>query len=210
VEYLFSFNFVKQVQDYYRRPMISSGCFSIYRTDVVRDLGGWSNETMAEDMDLTWKMFKAGQSVIFEPDAVCYPIEPHDFHFMRTQLRRWSHGFVQNIRLHWKGILGIGYLRSMLAVAFWDALVAPLFYLFLLPLLAVLWSPWFLLGYAIDLPAVIPAVLPVAWRRREVGRALASIPAFLVLRLLNGVMMLRATVDEYVLGRRLLVYEKGH
>lgn len=210
VEYLFAFNFVKQVQDYYRKPLISSGCFSVYRTGVLRDLGGWSDQTMAEDMDLTWRMFQSKHEVVFEPRAVCYPIEPHNLHFMKTQLRRWSHGFVQNVRLHWKGLLGLGYLRSTVAVGFWDALVAPLFYLLILPLLAVFASPWFLLGYAIDLPAVVPAVLLAAWRRGETLRALVSLPGFLVLRLLNGVMMLRAMIAEYVLGRSLLVYEKGH
>ena len=34
IEYLFAFTFYKQVQDYYRRPLISSGCFSMYRTDL--------------------------------------------------------------------------------------------------------------------------------------------------------------------------------
>src|SRR5215467_359508 len=35
IEYLFAFTFYKQVQDYYRRPLISSGCFSMYRTEVL-------------------------------------------------------------------------------------------------------------------------------------------------------------------------------
>src|SRR5688572_16241422 len=31
VEYLFAFSFYKQVQDFYGKPTISSGCFSMYR-----------------------------------------------------------------------------------------------------------------------------------------------------------------------------------
>src|SRR5262249_1053276 len=50
IEYLFAFTFYKQVQDYYRRPLISSGCFSMYRTEVLRRHGGWSMRTLAEDM----------------------------------------------------------------------------------------------------------------------------------------------------------------
>src|SRR5262245_43674008 len=34
IEYLFAFTFYKEVQDYYRRPLISSGCFSMYRTEL--------------------------------------------------------------------------------------------------------------------------------------------------------------------------------
>ena len=33
VEYLLAFSFYKPIQDYYGKPLISSGCFSIYRTD---------------------------------------------------------------------------------------------------------------------------------------------------------------------------------
>ncbi len=111
IEYLFAFTFYKPIQDYFGKPMISSGCFSLYRTRALRQNGGWQTRTMAEDMDLTWSFYARGLGVRFVPEAVCYPIEPHDFRFMRKQLRRWSHGFVQNVLLHWRTVLGVPYLR---------------------------------------------------------------------------------------------------
>ena len=84
-------------------------------------------------------------------------------------------------------------------------------YLLLLPLLAVvLRSPWILLGYVIDAPAVLVPVLAGAARRREIRRALASVPAFFVLRTVNALFFLRAVCAELLLGRSLHVYEKGH
>jgi biofilm PGA synthesis N-glycosyltransferase PgaC len=190
--------------------MISSGCFSGYRTEVLRQVGGWSTRTMAEDMDLTWTLFQAGWKVRFRPEAVCYPIEPHNLDLMRKQLRRWSHGFVQNVLLHRRGLLKLGYLRSMVATAFWDAAIASFAYLLVLPLLALLVAPMFLLGYVIDAPVVLIPVVLSAYRRRELGKALISFPSYFVLRLLNGVMMLSALIRECVLRQPLLVYEKGH
>lgn len=211
IEYLFAFTFYKQVQDYYGKPLIASGCFSMYRTDVLRAHGGWSNRTLAEDMDLTWSLYQAAYEVRFMPEAVCYPLEPHTFHFLRAQLRRWSHGFVQNVKLHWRNLLAVPYLRSAVAVAFWDALVASVVYLFLLPALALLLgSPWLLLGYLIDIPAVLVPVLAGAVPRNEIGRALLSLPAFFVLRTVNGFFFLRAAWAELIAGRSLRVYEKGH
>ena len=105
IEYLFAFTFFKPIQDFLERPLISSGCFSAYRTDVLRSCGGWSNRTMAEDMDLTWTLYAAGHGVRFMPEALCYPIEPHDLHFLSKQLKRWSHGFIQNVRTHWRPVL---------------------------------------------------------------------------------------------------------
>lgn len=210
VEYMFAFTFYKRVQDYYERPMIASGCFSVYRTDVLREVGGWSRRTMAEDMDLTWTLYQRGHGVRFVPEAVSYPIEPHTYHFVRAQLRRWSHGFLQNVRLHWRGLLGQPHLRSAVAVGLWDGLVAAVVYLIGLPLLAVLVHPILLLGYVIDWPAVAVPVLARAARRGEVGRALLSLPCFFVLRLVNAAFLLRAAWAEFVLGRTLTVYEKGH
>ena len=210
VEYLFAFTFYKQVQECYEKPLIASGCFSMYRTALLRVHGGWSSRTLAEDMDLTWSLYQGGHEVRFVPEAVCYPIEPRTFTLMGTQLRRWSHGFIQNVRLHWRGLLTVPYLRSAVAVAFWDATVAAALYLVLLPILAfLLASPWVLLGYVIDAPAVLVPVVAGAVRRGELRRALASVPAFFVLRTVNALFFLRAVCAE-LLGRSLRVYEKGH
>lgn len=211
VEYLFAFTFYKPVQDYYGRPMISSGCFSAYRTAVLKAEGGWQTRTMAEDMDFTWSVLAKGMGVRFVPEAVCYPIEPHTFAFMRKQLKRWSHGLVQNVSLHWRRLLDIPYLRMAVAVSVWDGLIASMAFLVLLPIV-VLWSgnPWFLLGYVLDLPAIAVPVLSAAYQRGETRRALASLPAFLVLRMVNAAFMLEAFFSEWVLRRRLNTYEKGH
>jgi biofilm PGA synthesis N-glycosyltransferase PgaC len=210
IEYIFVFTLYKAIQDHYGKPMISSGCFSVYRTDVLNANGGWSTRTMGEDMDLTWTFYLAGHGVRYVPDAICYPIEPHDFTFMRKQLRRWSHGFVQNVRIHWRGILEIPFLRMMVAVALWDATFASVAYIFLLPLLAVFISPFFLLCYLIDIPAVVVPVLYTAIKRREVGRALTSLPGFFVLRFVNAIFLLRALWFELVMSKPLKVFEKGH
>lgn len=211
IEYLFAFSFYKQIQDYYEKPLISSGCFSLYRTDKLRSNNGWSTRTLAEDVDLTWSFYQKGYKVAFVPEAFGYPIEPHTFKFMRKQLKRWSHGFVQNVRIHWKNVMNIGYLRLLIAVAFWDATIASVVYLILLPLLAVIFmNPVFLLGYIIDTPALIVAILYNGRNRKDTWKILASIPAFFVLRTVNSIFMLEAIWTEFVMKRKFSVYEKGH
>jgi cellulose synthase/poly-beta-1,6-N-acetylglucosamine synthase-like glycosyltransferase len=211
IEYLLAFSFYKPIQDHFGKPLIASGCFSIYRTEVLQAHGGWHTRTMAEDMDLTWSMYQTGQKVRFVPEAVCYPIEPHDFHFMRKQLKRWSHGFMQNVMLHWSKLLQIGFLRSVIAVALWESTVASVIYLGVVPLTA-LWlrSPLILLVYILDAPALMVPVLTEAAKRKEFWRAVWSIPAFFVLRVVNCVFVLEAIWSEMIVKRPLLVYEKGH
>lgn len=211
IEYLFAFTFYKQVQEFYDKPLISSGCFSVYRTDVLREHHGWSTRTLAEDMDLTWSLYQSKRAVRFVPEALCYPIEPSSFGLMAKQLRRWSHGFVQNVQLHWRGLLQVPYLRSAVAVATWDAVFASTVYLLIVPMLALMFkNPWFLLGYVIDAPALLVPVVAGAAPRRELGRALVSFPSFLVLRTVNALFFVEAVWSEWVMGRRFATYEKGH
>jgi len=210
VEYLFAFGFYKSIQDYFGRPLIASGCFSVYRTAVLRAAGGWPTRTLTEDMDLTWSLYRQGHGVRFIPQAVCYPVEPHDFAFMRRQLRRWSHGFVQNVRLHARALLHIPYLRTFVGAALWDAAVASLMYVLLLPLLAVWVSPLFLLGYVVDAAVVMVPVAVSAWQRHELRKAVAGMPGFFVLRAVNAWFMLEALWTELIARRPLTKYEKGH
>jgi len=211
IEYLLAFSWYKPIQDYYQKPLISSGCFSAYRTEALRAAGGWSTRTMAEDMDLTWTFYQEGHGVRFIPDAVCYPIEPNTFEFMKKQLKRWSHGFVQNVALHWRANLRISFLREIIAVALWDAVIAALVYLLVIPLLAIVFKqPLFLFAYLIDLPAIAVPLFFTPHGRKNIFKVIACIPSFFVLRMVNAYFLLRAIWDEWVLKRPLLVYEKGH
>lgn len=211
IEYLFAFTFYKPIQDYYEKPLISSGCFSVYRTSNLKEQGGWSTRTMAEDMDLTWSFYAKGYKVRFVPGAVCYPIEPENFDFMKKQLKRWSHGFIQNVMLHSRDTSHLPVLRSMITIGVWDAVVASMAYLLLIPLLAIIFrNPIFLLGYIIDLPAVMVPPIIKGFERKELALTLSSIPSFFVLRTVNCLFVLEAVFSEVILRKRLTVYQKGH
>lgn len=210
IEYLLSFTFYKPTQDFYGKPTISSGCFSAYNTEKLKEMGGWSERTRAEDMDLTWSFYEAGYKVRFIPEAVCYPIEPHNLDFMGKQLKRWSHGFVQNVQLHWGKILILPLLSSFVGISMWDAIIASIA-MILLPILAIfLKSPFLLLAYVYDFPFILCPVMIKAIPRGEGFKALISIPCFFILRIVNAMFMLEAVWTEYILKKPLLVYEKGH
>ncbi len=211
IEYLLAFTFYKPIQNYFGKPLISSGCFSLYRTDILKKMGGWNTRTMAEDMDLTWSFYQMGYKVRFIADAVSYPIEPSTFSFLRKQLKRWSHGFMQNVLLHGEEVIKMPYLGSIITIGLWDAVIASLTYLFLAPILVLIFhNPLLFLAYIIDAPVLLPPILAKAWERKEVGQALASFPAFFVLRFVNCLFILEAFFSEMVLRNRLTVYEKGH
>lgn len=210
IEYLFSLSFYKQLQDFYGRPLISSGCLSMYRTPYLREAGGWSNRTMAEDMDLTWSLYQLGYHVRFMPKAICYPIEPDTLKLMHKQLKRWSAAYLQNVKLHGRKIAKDPLLFCAMAVSLTDAFLSATIYLFVLPVLIFIVSPWFGLGYFIDAPVILIPTLLIAAKRHESARAIVSFPSLFILRLVNGFIFLKAFLFEIILQRRLTTYEKGH
>ena len=117
-------------------------------------------------MDLTWTLYQRGSKVRFLPDAVFYPIEPHNLDPMRKQLRRWSHGFIQNVQPHWQGVLGLGHPRSTVLLVLWNSIIASIGYRFAIPLLAILVNAAFLFAYVLDAPVILISVLLSALPRR--------------------------------------------
>jgi uncharacterized membrane protein len=118
---------------------------------------------------------------------------------------------MQNVQLHWRRLLSVGYLRSVIGVALWESTVASIIYLGIVPLTALLFqNPLILLMYILDAPALMVPVLTTAAARREFWQALTSLPAFFVVRVVNCVFVLEAIWSEMVVRRPLLVYEKGH
>ncbi|HEX6574877.1 MAG TPA: hypothetical protein VF042_07875, partial [Gemmatimonadaceae bacterium] len=71
-------------------------------------------------------------------------------------------------------------------------------------------TPWLLVGYLIDAPALAVPVIVGAASRGETLRAIVSLPAFFVLRTVNAVYFLAAVWSELVMGRGFHRYEKGH
>jgi biofilm PGA synthesis N-glycosyltransferase PgaC len=155
-------------------------------------------------------LYKLGYQVRFVPEAVCYPIEPPSLSMMNKQLKRWSAAYLQNVRLHGRDITKIPFLFTAMSVSLTDALLSAMIYLIAIPILILMLSPWFALGYIIDAPVILIPTMIMASKRGEFWKALASFPSIFILRLVNGFIFLKAAVSEVILGKHLATYEKGH
>jgi len=63
-----------------------------FRRSVVIALGGFSVETLAEDTDLSARLFLNGWRISYANRAECYEEVPETWDARFTQLRRWAHG----------------------------------------------------------------------------------------------------------------------
>lgn len=77
----------------------------VWRRETIRDAGGWSSETVAEDLDLTATALRDGWRFVYTEDyAVPCEIPVTVSGFVRQQTR-WARGSAQNVRKHLGGLL---------------------------------------------------------------------------------------------------------
>ena len=71
------------------------GAVGAWRRSVVLDVGGFKEDTLAEDQDLTLAMRRAGYSVAYADGAVAYTEAPDTLRGLAKQRFRWSFGTLQ-------------------------------------------------------------------------------------------------------------------
>lgn len=96
-DYFLSISSIKRMQGMFQGTLVAQGAFSIYKTEVVTDVGGWS-DAIGEDIVLTWNMLSKNHKVYFEPLAVAFTDAPTKLvHFIR-QRSRWARGMIEGLR----------------------------------------------------------------------------------------------------------------
>jgi peptidoglycan-N-acetylglucosamine deacetylase len=71
------------------------GAVGAWRRAAVLEVGGFQNDTLAEDQDLTLAMRRAGYSVAYADGAVAYTEAPDTLRGLARQRFRWSFGTLQ-------------------------------------------------------------------------------------------------------------------
>jgi cellulose synthase/poly-beta-1,6-N-acetylglucosamine synthase-like glycosyltransferase len=75
-----------------------NGTCGVWRRRAIEESGGWTSDTVTEDLDLSFRAQLAGWRIEYVPDLVVpgeLPAEPNAF---RSQQRRWTKGGVQVAR----------------------------------------------------------------------------------------------------------------
>lgn len=96
-DYFLSIASIKRMQGLYQGTLVAQGAFSLYRTDIVSELGGWS-DAIGEDIVLTWKMLAKNKKVYFEPMAIAFTDVPTKLSHFVKQRSRWARGMIEGLR----------------------------------------------------------------------------------------------------------------
>ncbi|MEU4805118.1 glycosyltransferase family 2 protein [Actinosynnema sp. NPDC023587] len=200
----------RPLQDVFDRQLVLSGMANCHRTDVLREVGGFPDDNITEDFNLTWTLHRLGHRVGFTPEAVVYTQEPTSLRELLSQMHRWTAGFAQTMIKHRAPMMDSG-ACIVIASQVLDSLVGGLATCTLLPYLArrgllrglrSWWSPlWVLVAAA----SVTVAARQLGWRT-----TLRCLPSWLVLQSLTGPLTSWWLFREWVLGRRLTTWTGRH
>jgi cellulose synthase/poly-beta-1,6-N-acetylglucosamine synthase-like glycosyltransferase len=75
-----------------------NGTCGIWRKDAITDAGGWHSDTLAEDLDLSYRVQLLGWKIKFRDDFVVLGELPASAESFKIQQNRWAKGTIQVAR----------------------------------------------------------------------------------------------------------------
>ena len=75
---------------------VTPGPFSIFRTQVFEELGGYRHAHMTEDMEMAMRLQKNHYKIVNSHGAHVYTVAPATFKGLIKQRSRWTYGFLNN------------------------------------------------------------------------------------------------------------------
>jgi cellulose synthase/poly-beta-1,6-N-acetylglucosamine synthase-like glycosyltransferase/peptidoglycan/xylan/chitin deacetylase (PgdA/CDA1 family) len=100
LEYITSQNFERRALDVFGAVTVVPGALGAWRTQLVRDAGGYHEDTVAEDADLTMSLLERGGRVYYEDRALAFTEAPTRASGLMRQRFRWSFGILQAVWKH--------------------------------------------------------------------------------------------------------------
>jgi cellulose synthase/poly-beta-1,6-N-acetylglucosamine synthase-like glycosyltransferase len=77
--------------------MSFNGTAGLWRAEAIRDAGGWAGDTLAEDLDLSYRAQIRGWRYLYLPDVTVPAELPPQVTAYKRQQARWAKGTTQNL-----------------------------------------------------------------------------------------------------------------
>ena len=179
VEYIRSFLAARPGWSAMRSLLIVSGAFGIFQKRAVTEVGGFRNDHLGEDMEMTMRLHrhslknKRDYRIVYAPDAVAWTEVPSDWAILRKQRIRWHRGLIQVIWQYRGMILNPRYRRVGLIA--WPSFIA---FEFIAPIVEFL--GWLIIPLSIALGFVNAEVaIPLALMALLLGAVNSVLSLFL-------------------------------
>lgn len=95
--------------------LIISGAFGLFNKNSVINVGGYSKNTIGEDMELVMKLHSFNKkheysyNIQYTPNAICWSQAPEKLKDLKSQRKRWHMGLMQSLLNHKYIFLNVRY-----------------------------------------------------------------------------------------------------
>lgn len=107
VEYVTAQNIERRALTRFDAIMVVPGAVGAWRREALDMVGGYPEDTLAEDQDLTIAVQRCGWKIAYDEEAVAWTEAPESFAALAKQRFRWSFGTLQCLWKH-RGVLRRG------------------------------------------------------------------------------------------------------
>jgi cellulose synthase/poly-beta-1,6-N-acetylglucosamine synthase-like glycosyltransferase len=151
IEYVTSQNFDRRAFSVLNCISVVPGALGAWRRDAMLAAGGYSDQTLTEDADLTLTILRRGGRVVYEPEAHGQTEAPESLGPLLRQRFRWTYGTYQCLWKHrpafFRGTLGWVGLPNMVVFQVIFPMLSPIGDIMMV--LSVFRGDWraFLVGY---------------------------------------------------------------
>ncbi|WP_052863458.1 bifunctional polysaccharide deacetylase/glycosyltransferase family 2 protein [Streptomyces niger] len=108
LEYVFGFNLDRRMFEVLECMPTVPGAIGAFRRDALLGVGGVSEDTLAEDTDLTMALWEAGWRVVYEENAIAWTEVPTSLRQLWRQRYRWCYGTLQAMWKHRRATVEVG------------------------------------------------------------------------------------------------------
>lgn len=107
VEYVTAQNIERRALTRFDAIMVVPGAVGAWRRAALDEVGGYPEDTLAEDQDLTIAIQRRGWKIAYDEQAVAWTEAPETFRSLARQRFRWSFGTLQCLWKH-RAVMGRG------------------------------------------------------------------------------------------------------
>ncbi|WP_432180768.1 bifunctional polysaccharide deacetylase/glycosyltransferase family 2 protein [Streptomyces sp. NBC_00063] len=105
LEYVIGFNLDRRMFDVLECMPTVPGAIGAFRREALAGVGGVSEDTLAEDTDLTMALCRAGWRVVYEESAIAWTEVPASVQQLWKQRYRWCYGTLQAMWKHRRALV---------------------------------------------------------------------------------------------------------
>ncbi|MGM0420695.1 MAG: glycosyltransferase [Bacillota bacterium] len=215
IQYLFGISFFKSTQNYWGTMFVVSGCFSIFKTELLRKTNV-PEHSVAEDLALTFSAQISGYRTKLVSSAVSYPKDPDNWETYKNQVSRWYRGFFQCLKMYKGGLLKHNKKLLALITGHLASNFLWLFLLFSLIIMTIRGDTGYIVYDTVfyflifDFLFTLIIIMFGAVKYKRVVPALKGLPFYWVTMFINNYLFLKAGYNELIKNNELTIWEKGH